>query len=216
MIYSAFNKAIIKYIPDTSEKILDLGCGSGILGKEIKKKLSCEVIGVTSSKNEFCLAKDLLNQVILGDLNSPDFYAPGKYDCVICSHVLEHLCQPQILLEKLHSNLNSNGILIVALPNILHWKQRWEFTKGNFKYTEGGLMDETHLRFFDWETAQELLVQTNYRILTAEADGNFPLPGVRRLLVDSVASSIDQAAVQIFPGLFGFQFIFSCESKLAK
>lgn len=64
---------------------------------------------------------------------------------------------PDKLLLELHSNLTKEGSLIVALLNVLFFEQRWEFVKGNFKYTDGRVMDKTHFRFFDWETPYQLL-----------------------------------------------------------
>jgi hypothetical protein len=95
-----------------------------------------------------------------------------------------------------YSSIQFSGyIIIVALPNVLHWKQRLEFLKGHFKYTEGGLMDRTHFRFFDWQTAQDLLTQSGYQITQAEADGSFPLPVLRKLLPTPISQGI-----MMYPG----------------
>jgi 2-polyprenyl-3-methyl-5-hydroxy-6-metoxy-1,4-benzoquinol methylase len=39
-----------------------------------------------------------------------------KYDVIICSHVLEHVDKPDLLISKLAGSLNSQGHLIVLLP----------------------------------------------------------------------------------------------------
>ena len=85
-----------------------------------------------------------------------------------------------------------------------------EFLKGNFKYQDAGLMDRTHFRFFDWETAYELLEQNGYKIIESEASGFFPLSGFRKFF-PNLSLQIDQTASKYFPGLFGIQFIFSCQ-----
>ena len=71
-------------------------------------------------------------------------------------------------------------------------------------------MDKTHFRFFDWETARELLEQSGYKVLESQADGSFPLPIIRKFLPSIVSLRLDRTAVQKFPGMFGFQFVFSC------
>ena len=146
------------------------------------------------------------------DLNNFNPINLGQFDCIICSHILEHLYQPQQLLDRLHANLTPDGQLIVALPNTLQWRQRWEFVKGNFKYTDGGVMDRTHFRFFDWETALALVTDAGYTILSRSADGYFPLPVMRKMM-PPVATQLDKLATQVLPGLFGCQFIIVAQSR---
>ena len=208
MIYNAINQPVFQQIPQKASRILDIGCGSGSLGKAIKQNLNseCEVVGITYSKDEADLASQSLDTVIVADINALDLSTLGKFDCIICSHILEHLYNPEKLLIELHSNLTKEGRLIVALPNTLFFKQRWEFIKGNFKYTDGGLMDKTHFRFFDWETAYQLLIQTNWIVTQRFADAYFPLPLIRKFVLP-VATLLDRFVARNFPSLFGTQFI---------
>lgn len=108
--------------------------------------------------------------------------------------------------KKLHNNLSEGGKIVVALPNVLHFKQRWQFIKGNFKYTDGGLMDKTHFRFFDWDTAYELLIDSGYKVSYRYADGYLPLPVVRKFL-GSMEKKLNNFATTNFPSLFAVQFI---------
>jgi methionine biosynthesis protein MetW len=206
MIYRAINHAVLSRVPATSRRLLDLGCGSGTLGQAIKASHACEVVGVTFSATEAAAAAAHLDQVLVRDLNQFDADEVGRFDCVVCSHVLEHLYQPERLLQQLHRCVNSDGTLIVALPNILFWRQRLEFFRGRFGYTDGGLMDRTHYRFFDWQTAQSLLVASGYAVELAQAEGAFP--GARFL--HAFGRRLDRFALGRWPGLFGFQFIFVC------
>ena len=140
------------------------------------------------------------------DLNEFDPRPLGQFDCVVSSHALEHLYRPERLLSLVRENVGAGGVLVVALPNVLHWRQRVEFFRGNFRYTEGGLMDRTHYRFYDWVTAHDLLAGCGYAVIGREACGGFPLsryaPGLGPLL--------DRAALRVSPGLFGAQFILTC------
>lgn len=216
MSYEAVNQSVLLRVPQTVKRLLDIGCGTGGLGGKIKEFIACEVVGVTYSETELLLASKMLDKVFLGNLNNFNSEGLGEFNCITCSHILEHLYQPEKLLYSLHKNMNKTSVIIVALPNVLYWKQRWQFIRGRFRYTDGGLMDQTHFRFFDWQTAHELLENSGYTVLESEADGSFPLPFVRRILPSVVSSAIDRAAIRHFPGLFGFQFILYCRSKLAK
>lgn len=209
-IYEAVNQPVLRRVPKTVKRILDIGCGSGALGKKLKQERNCEVIGITYSHSEASLAASCLDQVLLRDLNILATDELGKFDCIICSHILEHLYQPEKLLEKLHQNFTPDGMIIVALPNVLFWKQRLEFLKGNFKYKNSGLMDKTHFRFYDWETAHELVEKSGYEIVEEEAEGGFPLPFLRPKN-PQLSWKIDKLATSHFPGIFGMQFVFSCK-----
>jgi len=208
MIYEAFNQAVYAAVPGESRRILDLGCGTGSLGLALKHRGKIEVTGVTYSAEEAAQATSRLDRVLIEDLN--DFEpsaALGTFDVIICSHVLEHLLDPRRLLAALRARLGPGGLLVVALPNVLHWKQRLRFLSGHFKYTQGGIMDSTHLAFYDWDTARALVAESGYRLISARGEGNLPQPLIRRLLPRSLTTRLDELAAAKFPGLFGAQFI---------
>jgi SAM-dependent methyltransferase len=209
MPYEAVNEAVIARVPKTTRRLLDVGCGTGEMGRQVKKALACEVIGVTNCEQEAATAAGHLDRVILADLNDFDPSTLGVFDCIVCSHVLEHLYQPEKVIQRLRRVLTSDGTLIVALPNVLHWRQRLEFARGHFRYTDGGLMDQTHYRFFDWHSAQRLLNESGCTIIERAAEGTFP--SSRFLL--RAGRRVDRAAVATMPGLFGFQFLFVCRAN---
>ncbi len=208
MLYHALNTPVLEAVPASAKNILDLGCGTGNLAAVLKERGAKEIVGITFSESEAALAAQKLDRVLVEDLDT--FLPPanfGAFDAVICSHVLEHLREPERLLRVIRDQIAPAGRLIVALPNLLYWKQRLRLLRGHFKYTEGGLMDSTHLRFFDWDTARQLLTRSGYTLVTAVAEGACPLPVIRRVLPLGLASWLDRTATRMFPGLFGAQFV---------
>src|SRR3954467_11309597 len=98
MLYGSVNESVLKRVPPTATRILDLGCGIGALGRALKSLRAAEVVGVTFSAEEAEKARLALDEVIVQDLNQFIPTGLGTFDCVICSHVLEHLHSPNALL----------------------------------------------------------------------------------------------------------------------
>ena len=137
----------------------------------------------------------------------------GEFDVVLASHVLEHLVNPGRLLHEVHERLSPDGILAVALPNIAHYKQRLSLLQGRFRYTETGPLDRTHLRFYTYWTAIELLKDNGYSLIMSQTDGSLPWWKIRLLLPESLIRSIDEIAVAHLPNLFGHQSLFIAQPK---
>lgn len=212
MIYQSINRSVLQRIPAGARSLLDIGCGGGAFGAAVKAQMPCVVVGVTYSEAEAAQARLALDRVEVADLNHFEPASLGEFDCIVCSHVLEHLLAPQQVLMRLRRCLKPGGTLLVALPNVLFWKQRLQFLRGRFRYTEGGLMDSTHVRFFDWHSAEALLRDAGLSIAERAADGSFPWSA---RLGPVLSRTIDRWALTRYPGLFGFQFVLRCEPSAA-
>jgi SAM-dependent methyltransferase len=208
-VYGAVNQAVFERIPRSARRVLDVGCGDGSLGRALKARQSVSVTGVTFSSEEAERASRALDRVERADLESADLAHLGSFDCVVASHVLEHLRDPESVLRRLRANLEPGGTLLVALPNALHYRQRLAFLSGRFRYTDGGIMDRTHYRFFDWHTARELVRSTGLELRSAVADGGFP--GSRYF--GPARGPLDRAATLTLPALLGVQFVLVAQNR---
>ncbi|MDB4903991.1 MAG: cyclopropane fatty acyl phospholipid synthase [Mucilaginibacter sp.] len=208
--YSAFNTEVFSATPLTAKSILDIGCGTGELGKALKEQAPERIVyGITYSEEEKIEATSKIDTVIMADLNSFNFNdLEKKFDVVIASHVLEHLYQPWEVVANMQLKLDIKGKLIIAIPNLLYYKYRLQILKGKFKYSlNGGIMDITHFRFFDWQSSEMLADLSPNLILEKKiAVGNFPL-GIFRKSFPFLAKKIDQFCLSRYPGLFGSQFV---------
>ncbi len=171
-----------------------------------------EVHGVEISKKAAEEAKKILDDVIVGDIEEIELpYPEGYFDVIICADVLEHLFDPKSVLIKLRYYLNDEGILVTSIPNIANWKMRLELLQGRFEYTQTGILDSGHIRFFTYYTARRMLEETGFRITKVEYTSNWwDLPRLLRTGIYAVRKILPfkfNSPHSI--NLFGYQVIFT-------
>ncbi len=193
-------------------RVLDLGCGPGVLGQHLHQRLGCTVDGVTFSAEEAALARPHYRDVAVADLeniNLAEAFLLRQYDYIVCADVLEHLRRPEQLLADCRALLAENGQILVSIPNAGYCGLVMELMQGELRYREEGLLDATHLRFF---TRQSLL-----RLLSAEEWCVESLETIDRPLDESefartTADSLPPAVMQYLlsqPDALAYQFVAS-------
>jgi hypothetical protein len=80
-----------------------------------------------------------------------------RFDVIVAADVLEHLKDPEAVLRRLRPFLAPGGYLVASIPNVTHGSVRLALLSGTFPYAETGLLDRTHLRFYDRASMSEML-----------------------------------------------------------
>jgi 2-polyprenyl-3-methyl-5-hydroxy-6-metoxy-1,4-benzoquinol methylase len=191
-------------------RILDVGCGVGDNARILSHK-GYIVDGITISVEEGKMAKPFLNQVFIKNLEEGLPKLEYKYDVIICSHVLEHIAFPTILLSDLRSVLETDGVLIVALPNLMHYRSRFKLLMGNFDYEVSGVWDETHLRWYTFKTGKELLLKHGFAIEKAWVSGDLPLLSFSRVIPVKFRKRLFDLLAFTSKGLFGGQLLYTAK-----
>jgi len=142
---------IIAPINQGDNRILDIGCGDGSTGRVLKKEGKAkEIIGIELNPVAGQQAKVELDKVILGDIEILELPFEEEYfDYIILGDILEHLYDPEDVLKKVRPYLKTKGFIVASIPNIRHWRIIRDLViKGEWKYNNEGILDDTHLRFF--------------------------------------------------------------------
>ncbi len=158
-IYAGVEESLSKIAAKISNGsiVLDVGCGAGMLGQYLAQNKNCIVDGVDSDVAAIQISKSRYRFTAVKNLEVEllsDAFQMQAYDYIVVADVLEHLAKPDQLLSELKKLVKPQGTIIFSVPNITHISVALDLLFGRFEYTENGLLDETHLRFY---TRQSLL-----------------------------------------------------------
>jgi SAM-dependent methyltransferase len=212
--HNSGNEDVLRLIKEDGLTVLDIGCGAGSIAKRLSEK-GKSVDGISVSHDELELAKPFLRNAYLFNLENglPPEIGIEVYDYIICSHILEHIAYPQKLLVNVQQALKKDGFLIVALPNVFHYKSRFELFKGNFPKAKAGIWDYTHLRWYSYRSAVELLSEY-FTIESAAVTGEVPFNSIaKKILPKRASQSLFKILTGISKGFFGYQLLFRLVNK---
>lgn len=158
-------------------RVLELGCASGYMSGYLEQSRACTVIGLDFDPLAVSIASTRTTAAFVADLETESAlecarpYAP--FDVLYAANVLEHIRSAEQVLLNAHALLSPQALVVIALPNIAHYSVRWRLLRGQFNYTDYGIMDRTHVHFYTVKTAVALLEQCGYRVETLSIAGSF-------------------------------------------
>ena len=148
---------VIPLIPTGDNKILEVGCGAGYTLKKLKELGKAnEIVGIEMNEQVSQDLSDTLDRLYVGDVETIDLPQNEKYfDYILFVDVLEHLINPRGVLHDYKTLLRDGGYIIASIPNIKHHSVLLPLIFfDEFQYSDFGLLDASHLRFF---TKKEIL-----------------------------------------------------------
>jgi len=164
--YSGEKAEIMPFVPKDTYKTLDIGCASGSFSAQLKKVFNAETWGIEMVEQVALVARGRLDKVLIGSFDDVYKDLPKKYfDCIFFNDVLEHMVNPEDCLTKVKENLAPGKFIIASIPNIRHINTlKGLLIKKDWKYTDSGIMDRTHLRFFTKKSIIRMFDSCGYKI----------------------------------------------------
>lgn len=184
-VHENHNPDLLRLIPTSSNKLIEIGCSSGALAREFKKiNPSCHYAGLDIDSSYAELAKRYCDTTQAQDMDLADqsFYQTNAdRDCWIFGDTLEHIRDPWAVLRKIRTVIPKHGSVVVCIPNAQHWSLFAKLSIGDFRYENSGLFDRTHLRWFTRVTIIELFSSTGFQVVEG-IQRSFPEPNKEKFL----------------------------------
>ena len=110
-----YKKASLKNL-----KVLDIGCGGGILCESLAR-LGADVTGIDTSVHAINIAKKHAKNMHLNisykKIDITEFQPKSKFDIITCMEVIEHVDNVDILLKNIKDIISHSGLFVGSTIN---------------------------------------------------------------------------------------------------
>ena len=111
-VYAKGDSLLEMLRPQSYERILDLGCGTGFLTNEMAK--SCQyILGIDSSQEMIVKAKTEFPELDFQVANAIEFQASEPFHAIFSNAVLHWILEPEKAIQHLYQNLVPGGRLVL-------------------------------------------------------------------------------------------------------
>lgn len=163
------NHDLLAVMPAVS-RIAEVGCSRGALARAFRERhpACSHYLGVEIDAAYAAIARDHCDAVLVGDieglLESGALQGQAPFDCWVFGDTLEHLRDPWQVLRALRPLLTPEGCICACIPNMQHWSIQLRLNSGRIEYSESGLLDRTHLRWFTRITLMQLFQDSGFQV----------------------------------------------------
>jgi len=137
---------------------------------------------------------------------------------ILLLDVLEHLRNPARILDQIRTIAGPETIILFSVPNVANIVVRFGLLFGRFNYTEKGILDKTHLRFWTRKSFRRLVEENGFSI-RRQTCSVMPVALVlglpHRSRVCRALTLLPRVATRLMPGLLGYQTISTCSRSNA-
>ena len=197
-------------------RLLDVGAADGLLSRHLTER-GWQVTAIERDPARASAGASYCERMLVADLDQGIPELDGLFDVIVYADVLEHLVDPLRVITALNHLLGRGGLVVMSIPNIAHLWVRLSLLMGRFDYTDRGLLDRTHLRFFTYRTLESLIADAGLRIVRKTVT---PVPLYQIMpswchgLWLAVFHEVSAMAARRLPRLLGYQFVVLARREL--
>ncbi len=163
--------------------LIDIGCGNGKFLQEVKKRFpEVEGYGIEKSDAEIKDARKRGLKVVKGDIEG-GLAKRRSADIVYLGEVIEHVYDPDKLLDEANRQVKAGGLILLTTPNLCAWFNRLLMLLGmqplflepstRSKVIGAGILGKLkkesqpvgHVRVFTYEALKDLLAQSGFQVI---------------------------------------------------
>lgn len=108
-------ETVKKNLPNNMERVLDLGCGTGMFLSELSSRAKF-VVGVDASMEMLRIAKGRAGKAVLVQADADALpFADGSFDAVVSVTLLQNMPDPAATVREVARVLRSGGVAILTV-----------------------------------------------------------------------------------------------------
>jgi SAM-dependent methyltransferase len=158
------------------QRVLDVGCGSGVVLYNLRDKYE-ELHGLELSSERVRTAEMTLEglraEIRTGNIEAGIDYPDGAFDTIVLSDVIEHIVNLWPAMEEMKRLLRPGGQVVLSTPNVASLRRRLKLLRGEFPSTaaddegfdvrtEHELHDKGHLHYFTYSMLEKLFARYDF------------------------------------------------------
>jgi methionine biosynthesis protein MetW len=151
-------------------RVLDIGCGEGLLLEYLSQTRHVYGHGIDISATALKMAATRQVKAFAADIRH--WEVQGVYDYIILSEVIEHLADPEAIVQKLTDHFSQ--ALIISVPNIGYYSHRLRLLFGRFPL-QWGWHPAEHLRYWTVIDFVGWVQQFGLCVTQVHSSNGFPL-----------------------------------------
>jgi len=195
--------------------VMEIGAGPGSITRLLTSVSNCRVTALEIDSEAIKRLAPFCERVYQVDLNDKAWsgvvQSRDRFDVVVAADVLEHVYEPLSVLTAMKGFLNEDGYMVISIPHVGHSAIHACLLEEDFEYSDFGLLDRTHIRFFGIKNIQKLFEDAGMKIIHAEFVVRNPehtefanrwsriSPEIRSVLAKNPFGSVYQVVVKAVP-----------------
>ena len=138
-----------RLIPLSARVILDVGCGTGVLGAAYRRlNPNARLLAIDRDPAMVAAARAHYDECAMADARDGTlpFETPDGIDCIVQGALLEHQADPFAMLARHALALSPDGMMLICVTNPRQWRAAERLLRGASRQADTDALEDHHLR----------------------------------------------------------------------